>query len=461
MNTVETKSYITGKTFMENFFCEDEFYYSVSPTIEENFDRIFKDSYESKAALASHFGFDEYGRKMKQVRIEKGLEAIEKEMVDWARGLGVTLHQIIRTYFTNTEMAENKISKDIVVTEYDNISFQAGTKFTRALSKIMEKMRYPFFRKDEVLTKYSQVLNEKVYQGLLVVSINPVDFYGMSYGSNWHSCLSPGGEYESGTMAYAMDSNSVIAFLVSSGYEEAYRTNTIKELTPLKWRKILIASEEKDSFLTSRGYPFFGLELTDAAIELLWEEDVVRSNYKDYFANTRYSYAGPGYSDITVSATGVCHLYHKASGEFPGKAVFVAGESYQCVQCATYLAEDMAYSCWSCTGQALCDDCGETVYEDDLCTTEDGGRICECCADNNYYYVEDSQFLVHQEDVVYIESTSCYYSQSYFDENGASCSSCSTLFMFNDEECFVEDEGVFYCSDCIPEEEEEEEENED
>jgi len=446
---------------MENFFCEDEFYYSVSPIIEESFDRIFKDSYESKGALASHFGFDEHGRKMKQVRIEKGLEAIEKEMVNWARGLGVALHQIIKTYFTNTEMAENKISKDIVITEYDDISFQAGTKFTRALSKIMEKMRYPNFRKDGVLTNYSQILNEKIYQGLLVVSVNPVDFYGMSYGSSWSSCLSPGGEYESGTMAYAMDSNSVIAFLVSSGYEEAYRTNTIKELTPLKWRKILIASEEKDSFLTSRGYPFFGLELTDAAIELLWEEDVVRSNYKDYFANTRYSYTGPGYSDITVSATGVSHLYHKASGEFPEESVFTAGQSYLCIQCATYNAEDSSHSCWSCMGQEMCDDCGEPSYTEDLHTTDTGEQVCDYCSDNNYYYVEDTDVLVHESRVVYVESTSCHYSESYFEEHGASCSSCSELFIIEDEQHHVDNDGAIYCSDCIPEEEEEEEENED
>lgn len=460
MNITETNTYMTGDEFMKKFFCEDEFYYSVSPFIGESFNRIFEDSYKAKQGLASHFGFDEYGRKMKPVRIEKDRASIESDITDWSRHLGVTLHQIIKKYFSLTDMAENKLSKEVVVAEYDDISFQAGTKFTRALSKIMEKMRYPNFRKDDVLTKYSQVLNEKVYQGLLVVSINPVDFYGMSYGSNWTSCLSPGGEYESGTMGYAMDENSVLAFLVSSGYEEAYRTNTMTELVPLKWRKLLIASKEKDAFLTSRGYPFFGLELTDAAIELLWEEKVVRSYYKDHFATTQYSHVGPGYSDITVSSSLICHLYHKASGEFPEGSEFIAGQNYKCIQCGTYEAEDAGHSCWSCSGQELCDDCGEPTYEENLYATESGDQVCECCVDNSYFCVEDSDFLVHENDVVYIESTSCYYSQSYFDEHGASCASCSTLFMFSDEESFAEDDGVFYCSDCVPEEEEEEE-NED
>jgi hypothetical protein len=69
-----------------------------------------------------------------------------------------------------------------------------------------------------------------------------------------------------------------------------------------------------------------------------------------------------------------------------------------------------------------CEDCGDRTSDDDgywIGRGEDT-RVCESCLNNDYTYAygrRGSQYYVHNDNIVYVDSQSEYYDQDYLDDN--------------------------------------------
>ena len=111
-----------------------------------------------------------------------------------------------------------------------------------------------------------------------------------------------------------------------------------------------------------------------------------------------------------------------------------------------------------------CNECGCVLTEDDAqYTTSEGEVVCESCADNDFFYCEDCNELVRNDDVVTV------YTDGYMNNYTYACERCAErnyyrdydngeYFESNDCGCYTHD-GCFisrltyensynYCSDC-------------
>ncbi len=104
------------------------------------------------------------------------------------------------------EFANNIINLD---REILGIKISKGNKISRTISKFVSDKKIA----SDITTKYSMVVQEFKAKGKVVLSIDPMDYFTMSENdSNWTSCHSLTGCYQTGTVAYLQDSTTVIAY---------------------------------------------------------------------------------------------------------------------------------------------------------------------------------------------------------------------------------------------------------
>lgn len=87
----------------------------------------------------------------------------------------------------------------------------------------------------------------------LVLSINPIDFYTMSLGTSWGSCMEPGGDYDSGSLPYATGPDTMIAYLVSNEKGEDLKSSP-SNWEHKTWRQITYLTKE-GFIIGQRPYP--------------------------------------------------------------------------------------------------------------------------------------------------------------------------------------------------------------
>lgn len=428
---------------------------------EELLNSFLSEAAENKAELANRLNLDKNGRRIIDVSVQKDRGTIKTNMESFINGCGYTLNQAIRNNFSLEDTIDNALSEEVTVvtSSGDPLHFNKGMKFSKALSRIMERMKYSHSKRDEVLTRYSQVLNEKTLSGKLVISVNPVDYYTMSVGENWGSCLSPGNEYSTGAFAYAKDKRSILTFLISS--------NSVVEDVPMKkWRRLLVLDESQEGVINigaSKGYPFDAPELTDVLLEDIWktlniESPMIRHDLKDVYRFIGNKSAMNSYSDFGLRNT--CYIYSNLSREqYEGKLSInlSTGSHVDCLVCGMNEAAPEDGLCGPCIGYELCDDCGEIAYEG--FSTAYDTCICEGCFDSNYVVPYDSSDAYHFDDVYWVESLGDYVTESYYEDNCAECDHCDKTILTEDshdlanetlcDHCFQkEKENYVDCEDC-------------
>lgn len=422
--------------------------YNYSIDMGVNFTPILEKNIVVKQKFYEAFG--PTGRKVLEVSLEKNTEDMESLVNDFMRSLGVKLYQLIKEYFSIEELSENILTENKSIKEYE-LELQKGMKFSKALLKITEKLKYSNLRKEETINKYSLVLNEKKVGGVLVLSVNPLDFYTMSWGTNWSTCLGAGGEFESGTMGLAVDSNSLISFFISSKDIEKLHSNLP---VPKKWRKIFTLDKDHTAFLANKGYPYDGNELTEiSAIEIqrlfFSDSETVFNKYKyeEMFNRVRSYKVGPGYSDVGLNRQIYVYAPKELSKDF--KVEFRFGEDFDCLHCQGGPAADEAFACMFCGDYDSCEDCGESIARDTGYWTAYSTLICERCCEDNYAWAEDDDELHHVENLAWIESSNIFITL----DSAVSCDSCS--------EYVHEDDAVNgLCPSCHEEETKEKEKEE-
>lgn len=98
---------------------------------------------------------------------------------------------------------------------------------------------------------YADALSLKTLRYKLVLSINPTDFITMSHGNSWRSCHSfeHNGCYHSGCLSYALDKNTMIAYIIPEDTEGDYcNARKIKRL-------LYMLSNDGKELMSTKMYP--------------------------------------------------------------------------------------------------------------------------------------------------------------------------------------------------------------
>lgn len=144
-------------------------------------------------------------------------------------------------WFLNTLKDEEVISNSLAFER--NIlgkKFNAGMKVSRVLLQLIPESSGARTR---FQIEYSKVLELFTKDRTLVLSIHPLDFFMMSENTTgWRSCQSLDGQYKTATLAYLMDSATMVAYVLTDSGKKC-------------WRQLIYVSTERPYAIQSRQYP--------------------------------------------------------------------------------------------------------------------------------------------------------------------------------------------------------------
>lgn len=334
-----------------------------------------------------------------------------------------------------TQLIEAFISKETeahINGLFPDAHAHAGQKTSRIMNKVF-KLNYIDKLTDynKVFAKYADSLTPMIITRHTVLSINPLDYFTMSFGNSWASCHtidknnkrnmpnSYEGMYSSGTMSYMLDRSSMVFYTVDGGYNGDELWNE-----PKITRQMFHWGEGK--LVQGRLYPqgndgdgsvytpnrTIVQEIMSIIMEVpnLWTLKRGTNAACDYITShgTHYrDYAN--FSDVTTSIL----------KDSDNRNRFIVGHSPICVECGREHSNCETINCCHRNNDnyCICADCGCEINEDDAHWI-DGDYYCEDCC----HYCEICNEW-HREDEQYIEGT------------GYVCDSCLEAYFT-------------YCADC-------------
>jgi len=273
------------------------------------------------------------------------------------------------------------------------------------------------------------------YEGqTLILSIRPEDFFLISYGNSWRSCMHPnGGEYNNGTLGYMAGPDAMVGFTVDTKeFEDANN----KWAVPRLWRQIMFvaegapeeSTETSTVLMTQRGYPCQSPALEHMMAQevlkrLEWPEDLSNQtktlnnfNIQNDCDFETYGYVDAFHwddaikgiyseTDFTKLSNGNLEIFLESQGQF------------RCLSCGKITsAGDCNGLCQGCFygNQTACDCCGDFCDEDDLNTvivnsSGDTETWCENCIDDGAVFAESQDSYILCDLVKYVE-----YKEDYF-----------------------------------------------
>lgn len=256
------------------------------------------------------------------------------------------------------------------------------------------------------------------------ISVNPIDYWTMSFGHNWRSChtidkfgvrgdipQNHGGGWSSGTESYMLDGASIVFYTVDGSYD-----GTDFEQQEKMTRCMFHIGEDK--IVQGRVYPD-GRDGGDQGLaaqyrdimqrilaeclecDNLWKVEKGTRNIGQYVCSEGTHYQDyDSYNDCTVS------LLKKGNGNF-NKECFTIGHDPICPNCGEEHSDEEWITCEECRdeGGCHCARCGiwisgstmdwgeyvrdydtDNVYCDSICAENDGVYYCD---NDNEYHSED------------------------------------------------------------------------
>ena len=246
---------------------------------------------------------------------------------------------------------------------------------------------------------------------VLVLSINPEDFFTMSCGNSWTSCMTPGGDYDSGTLPYALGKDSMIAFTIS----EAKHKESL--FVQKEWRQIVYLNEV-DNIIFQKGYPCKRISVSERIakdiIKRLGLDVSSTPREESEVCKNRISFEGDfGYPDIARGTFDAIDLFYGGlpsdlleEGNGFGTVTIKGQHLYACcLNCGntTYDLSESGGLCFNCTDDedyCDCDYCSERTYEHDIYYIEGYGDICSGCVANYFVFSEHYYEYILAEDAM-------------------------------------------------------------
>lgn len=159
--------------------------------------------------------------------------------------------------------------------ELFGVKFNKGDKVSRSIPKLFSKEDKG--KAGAITTKYSMVLQEFKAKGKAVLSIDPMDFFTMSENnSNWSSCHSLTGCYQTGTISYLQDPTTAISYVkpsidVEIKYEGKDGEAKVATYSNKVWRQIVLFSSNLTYATQARQYPGVVTANQNTIAEILME----------------------------------------------------------------------------------------------------------------------------------------------------------------------------------------------
>lgn len=363
----------------------------------------------------------------------------------------------------------------------------AGQKTSRIMNKVF-KLCYIDKLTDynKVFAKYADSLTPMVITRHTVLSINPLDYFTMSFGNSWASCHtidknnkrnmpnSYEGMYSSGTMSYMLDKSSMVFYTVDGGYNGTELWNE-----PKITRQMFHWGENK--LVQGRLYPqgndgdgsvytpnrTIVQEIMASIMEVpnLWTLKRGTSAACDYIYSIGTHYRDyANFSDCTLSIL--------KDSDNPNN--FTVGHRPICIECGGEHNNAESINCCHTNGSYwVCAACGEEVYDsdeihyingeyycEDCCsycvecdewhtgdhTYIDGyGDVCESCLEDNFTYCDECDEYYRNRDITYVGSTDRNVCNGCLDEFYFRCPDCNEYIHNNDAEYFEDD---MLCESC-------------
>lgn len=330
-------------------------------------------------------------------------------------------HHNIRQLFDTEYLKENLYigrSYTIVFDEKNKISVSRGTKVMKVLNKFAK-----FFKIEDKFEKFriahSQILNQKVLNGTLCISIHPFDYMTLSDNTyDWDSCMSweNNGCYRAGTVEMMNSPYVVVAYLKG---DKPFRVAA--DLWPgnKKWRELYVV--HPNSICNIKGYPYMNTTLSTIVLEWLRELAVQNLGWnmpyepQEFEADRCFDYADGRtyrfdfetnymYNDFNTDNT--CHKIIVSQGWQPAdtdyiyESINISGPNI-CVCCGSFYDIDEGHEdqvlCDDCDPGLRCSCCGEDWDEDEM-RYVDGRPLCpdcfydcagECAISEDYYYNDE------------------------------------------------------------------------
>ena len=362
----------------------------------------------------------------------------------------------------------------------------AGQKTSRVINRICTFLGYnkhPGWNRE--FAKYADALSPLTIKRHTVLSINPMDYFTMSFGNSWSSChtidkgnqYGYGGCHSSGTISYMLDPSSMVFYTVDKSYD-----GTDYWTQPKIRRQMFHYGEEKlvqgrlypqDNDYNSEGYtPFRNIVQAIMALILdmpnLWTlkkgSDAasayvmsVGTHYKDYRSIdncTLSRFKGSiNENSFTIGADPICIECGEEHYE-DGTINCCTSGYYVCADCGHRMDEDDVR--WI-DGEAYCDDC---VHWCDCCEqyTRDDTRyvhssdsyVCSDCLDYYYYYCDDCGQYYYRDDIRWVESVDKYVCDDCLEDKYSYCDDCEEYYP-KDRITYLDGVGRDVCDDCIKE----------
>ena len=386
----------------------------------------------------------------------------------------------------------NKICRSTSITKHVDIQ---DVSFYNAAGEYVYRTKDMGWNKQ--YSSFTDSISPLKITGTAIISVNPYDFFTMSFGKNWASCHTIDkcnrrrvdsdhnyeGMYCGGCSSYMLDKHSIILYYLPDDWDgtEPEREDKLK-------RCVFYLGEDK--LVQSRLYPD-GRDGGDAGVapraRLLMQKLVSElfdvPNYwtlkKGEEACRKAVYtAGVQYPDYEHYDDCNVSYLKRIDGFQNGNRIRI-GEPPICPECGRehynsrhlfcdYCKEDVYY-CECCgdrirnndviwvDGDPYCNDCAsvcdrcEEGTTDDLTTTYNGDCVCSWCLENRYTWSEYDDDYIDDFEVVITEEGNAYAPGS---DGYMECEECGEQ---HDIDNMVETEDErWLCLDCYEAEQEEE-----
>ena len=391
-----------------------------------------------------------------QTRLRHHLYGLRAGILTYEAETGINndelILQIDKWMWNSEALATNKIDRPFSFTGDSKkaIKIGVGQKFTKALSKIYKE----FYTLDEgdfeiIRLEQSRVLNDRVIEGTLCLSIHPLDYFTMSDNDNgWNSCMSfdDKGCYRAGVLECLNCTNTLVAYLESD--TKKYLIGE-QEWNSKKYRQLVLFDEK--FILTNKSYPFRNDELSKTVLN--WVAELAGENYAgdnifedDYQADDIDGIIGfrvdtdMMYNDHDYNSFSYIRMNKHITDEDiePTGLIYTSINGVaKCLECGSEIEKEASLLCNECANFCTCAHCEEILTEEETYYIGDVG-VCEYCHDEYGCYCRGC-------------------GETFYDEDGR-------FVDYDDETYVVPDwEDGFYCDCCLQdlelrEEEEDEEE---
>jgi formylmethanofuran dehydrogenase subunit E len=163
-----------------------------------------------------------------------------------------------------------------------------------------------------------------------------------------------------------------------------------------------------------------------------------------------YINGGIGYLISTLEQSEYIHEWDLRYGKQDDE------DSHTCEDCGESVSEDDVYFgsddlpyCQDCFYEAFdyCEHCGECHVRDNLYYVDSTGDVCESCLDERYTRCDQCYEYHRNDNVIYIQDES--YCEDCLDRVATTCDNCNEWIFL--DTAYSDDNGVF-CEECRPKE---------